>query len=1101
MTQPTRARIVYEKGRMTLAAPGVDDGCEMVRGLADSDFDLLARCGVEYRDACRHTHPADALLKLGVALYEWLNGDGGWLERLFDRAHSPILVEFAVPRRRLEKPGSKPDQRTEGDRQRTFLNAPWELVADDTGHLAARSELVWCPCRRLGRAIPRQPSPFRLSTIFMAALPRELEQTSSLRYEEEEAAILRATDGVGMDLRVEESGNVRGLAELLAAESASRPVDVLHISCHGSMGAGGAALELEDELGRAQSTPMGRLATEIVPHRPGLMFLSACHTAEPARLVDCLAAEAVTHGFPAVLGWAGPVDDSEATSYATALYSALSMGADLTLAAACGRLELLNPPRNTMPGRARGWHRACLYLGTGGGKLGRPGGQARRRRPRDHAQKAFLDRRTCRVEVAAPEEFVGRRRQLQDILRTFGEPRGVLIHGVGRQGKSSLAARVSQRLPDHCLVLVHEHYGCSDILREFASATKVREVVELAQSTGSAWELEIGLRRLLEGALCETNDEGARPVLLVVDDFERALIDPPPGERLHRVNPDCADAIVAVIRAFSGAATQSRLLFTSRHAFTLPDEHGRDVARDLEWLALPSMRPPEAQKQFLAKAALVSETGAASSRHRDRIVELADGNPGLQDFLFKIAVAAPKECAQLLDELARFRRGEGVPDADRLREFIEELALPRLLACLTRSQHDLLRALSLFKIPIPERAASAVAHGLGADAGAALSRLIALGLCERHDDLVDPGVAALLATALARPHLSPLSEDEQRAIAACAVSHLAAAWPSRESPYLLDHELCQVARLAGAADVMASHAPDAVAWLRSAFRYPEAAELGVAAIRALDAVGISPSLSLLRNAAEMCATTGDENAQELLGRAMKRLDSGEEMDPLTHAAVLLAGAEDCARRGALTDARHILDEVLGVLPAGEYPRERAVTMGQIADILYRRGELEEAERIRREEQLPVFERLGDVRSRAVTMGKIADILESRGELEEAERIRREEQLPVYERLGDVDGTAGVRWRLGMMALQREDSEAALEDLATSYELNRKLRRLDGICVVGCTLGQLLCAAGETDEGLTILRRSREGFLKLGQAELAKQVANLISRYDQPTQNP
>jgi hypothetical protein len=43
----------------------------------------------------------------------------------------------------------------------------------------------------------------------------------------------------------------------------------------------------------------------------------------------------------------------------------------------------------------------------------------------------------------------------------------------------------------------------------------------------------------------------------------------------------------------------------------------------------------------------------------------------------------------------------------------------------------------------------------------------------------------------------------------------------------------------------------------------------------------------------------------------------------------------------------------------------------------------------------------DVRSRALTMGKIADILESRGDLDEALRIRGEEQLPVYERLGDV----------------------------------------------------------------------------------------------------
>ncbi|MGC8470153.1 MAG: hypothetical protein ACP5NI_09645, partial [Acetobacteraceae bacterium] len=43
----------------------------------------------------------------------------------------------------------------------------------------------------------------------------------------------------------------------------------------------------------------------------------------------------------------------------------------------------------------------------------------------------------------------------------------------------------------------------------------------------------------------------------------------------------------------------------------------------------------------------------------------------------------------------------------------------------------------------------------------------------------------------------------------------------------------------------------------------------------------------------------------------------------------------------------------------------------------------------------------DDRSRAVVSGRIADILQARGQLDEALRIRREEQLPVYDRLGDV----------------------------------------------------------------------------------------------------
>ena len=117
-------------------------------------------------------------------------------------------------------------------------------------------------------------------------------------------------------------------------------------------------------------------------------------------------------------------------------------------------------------------------------------------------------------------------------------------------------------------------------------------------------------------------------------------------------------------------------------------------------------------------------------------------------------------------------------------------------------------------------------------------------------------------------------------------------------------------------------------------------------------------------------------------------------------------------------------------------------MGQIATILFRRGELDESLRIRRDEQLPVYERLGDVRSRAVTMGRIADILFLRGELDEALRIRREEELPIYQRLGDVYGLIAGRANLGLLLIQRgraEDAEEAAQLLSWSLAEARRLQ--------------------------------------------------------------
>ena len=123
-------------------------------------------------------------------------------------------------------------------------------------------------------------------------------------------------------------------------------------------------------------------------------------------------------------------------------------------------------------------------------------------------------------------------------------------------------------------------------------------------------------------------------------------------------------------------------------------------------------------------------------------------------------------------------------------------------------------------------------------------------------------------------------------------------------------------------------------------------------------------------------------------------------------------------------------------------REAALAVDLIADILQARGQLDEALKIRNEEELPVFQRLGDVRERAVTMGRIADILEARGQLDEALKIRNEEQLPVYERLGDMRSLLAGRANLAMTLLTRghaDDRDEARRLLHLALNEARRLK--------------------------------------------------------------
>ena len=154
------------------------------------------------------------------------------------------------------------------------------------------------------------------------------------------------------------------------------------------------------------------------------------------------------------------------------------------------------------------------------------------------------------------------------------------------------------------------------------------------------------------------------------------------------------------------------------------------------------------------------------------------------------------------------------------------------------------------------------------------------------------------------------------------------------------------------------------------------------------------------------------NVEELLAEGTKR-----KIDEA------VAGVQGIARFGFRLgiDYRHLL--ITAAKMATE--KDQAVCKGMVADVLQQRGETDEALRIRREEELPVFERLGDVRAKAVSLGKIADVLQQRGETDEALRIYWQECLPVYERLGAVREKAITLGKNAVVMQQRGETDEAL----------------------------------------------------------------------------
>ena len=344
-----------------------------------------------------------------------------------------------------------------------------------------------------------------------------------------------------------------------------------------------------------------------------------------------LATALVAAGFPAVIGWDGSVDDRAATAFAERLYRGLADRADLAVAVGDARRVLLESPDPVVRGD---WHLARLWLGPDGGGPLVAGSRKRSLVPATHGTKTFLDRKQ-QVPVAAAEMFVGRRPELQQALRALrsGDRAGVLLHGQGRLGKSSLAARIADRFPDYAMAVVFGDYGALAIADAVGEAVRTnpaaRQLIEsrLPEIRQRPEAIEAMLVDLLSGPCAQAGEGGQRPLLLIIDDLEQILVADPAGP--HKVAAAQAGVLAGVLRAFDPAQTDSRLLVTSRFTFTLDGLQDRLEPVQLRPLSAVAQRKLQRRQQALTLPERQAERAGLAAR----ALAVSRGNPGLQDLI------------------------------------------------------------------------------------------------------------------------------------------------------------------------------------------------------------------------------------------------------------------------------------------------------------------------------------------------------------------------------------------------------------------------------------------------------------------------------------
>jgi thioredoxin-like negative regulator of GroEL len=102
---------------------------------------------------------------------------------------------------------------------------------------------------------------------------------------------------------------------------------------------------------------------------------------------------------------------------------------------------------------------------------------------------------------------------------------------------------------------------------------------------------------------------------------------------------------------------------------------------------------------------------------------------------------------------------------------------------------------------------------------------------------------------------------------------------------------------------------------------------------------------------------------------------------------------------------------------------------------------------------------------------------------------------VDEPLSDLEQTAAARWGLAQVDLMKDDYESARQRMAESFQIMGFLRRHGGIAIVGWTLGQLLIAAGDTDEARRVLGDALAGATQVDWREMVQRIELLLNDID------
>jgi tetratricopeptide (TPR) repeat protein len=924
-----------------------------------------------------------------------------------------------------------------------------------------------------------------------------------LDYEAELAAIIDAVNPArhGQDAYVQvlNSGSLAAIREALLV----RRYHVLHLSCHAQPG----ELLLEDETGRPDRVDADRFAAEGVPPDRGvpLVVLAGCSTAlaapdsrnvitdpkgavpasgasdgpaaaaQTAGALAGLARDLLNRGVPAVVAMTAPVTDRYATAFTAEVYRELAEREDpVPLAAVSDARRALEARRRKLPpsdpwGAIAEWATPVLVQGGPAMAL------FRRADGMDQLAAPSAPVFSAGMVVRRVGEFVGRRAELRKLLRVLrGEGAGVVVHGIGGVGKSSLAAQLVEQLgPDRGLLVAVSG----------AAALTVDLVLEALRTALLAHALEQGLDdrdplRQVAAVLLNASPPWRERlelirqvvfprlrVLLLVDNAEDLLTPDGSGRKLTDVN------LAGFLAAWVQSAPRGRLLVTSRYPFTLPGGLQRRLYRH----HLGPLSLAETRKLIWRLPAL----DALPPSDQKRAHTIVGGHPRTLEYLDALLRGGTAVFPDVADRLEAALDRRGIPDPQQWLEGVEGNLDRALVETITLAADDVLLDGLLASIEQAPPARELIGH-------LAVYRL----------PVDETGVAWQLSQLTAVPHtaadlldrLNPVLDLLQQAGAGASVEDLGL------DPDTLDQYRRDSAEFSRPPVNLTGEARQALSLLAGLGLVAPATTQGTVAgpdrpmwvvhrwtATALSARANPTDLTAAHRQAaaywrwrvEVWPQTRVEDVEQLLEARYHYHAAGDLDDAL--AANALA-CDQLHTWGAWTTERQLSDEALSWVP----PRSRhaADIHIRLADVSEVRGDYGPAEQ-ESQAALEIYEELDYQSGLANALLKLGDIAYLRGDYDPAEQYYHA-SLAIDRELGIHTGRSAVNHHLGMIAQRRGDYDAAEQYYQESLAIDLEGRDRDGIARSHGQLGNL--AVARTDypaaeqhyhEALTIFTELRD----------------------------